>query len=261
MKYIYGAVTDTGIKRQINQDSLCITHLDTSLGQMVFAVVCDGMGGFAQGELASATVIEGFRKWIREELPQLCDSKGIDDYRLRIQWEQIIVALNKRIYDYGKKNNLHLGTTAAAILITPTRYYCLNIGDSRIYQIQDYVTQLTQDHSLVYDEYLAGKISKLQVESDARNNILTRSVGAAENVRADYFFGEICTKTTFFLCTDGVHHILTEADLEDYLAPDQYKTPKELGDILCHLNEMIKKEMEEDNLTLAAVGVYPLQDN
>lgn len=260
MKYIYGAVTDAGISRKVNQDSMCVMHLDTSLGEMIFAAVCDGMGGLSQGELASATVVEGFREWIRNGLPLLCVEGGIRDDQLREQWKQLIARLNKKIYCYGKDNNIYLGTTVSAILITQTRYYCLNIGDSRIYQIHDYADQITTDHSLVYEEYLAGKISKMQVESDKRNNVLTRSVGVAMDVDADYFFGKIRTEATFFLCTDGVHHILTEADLEDYLAPNQFKSKKELWKILCHLNMMIKEQMEEDNLTLAAVGVYPLQN-
>ena len=64
MEYIVSAATDVGISKNTNQDSFSIKRLDTKLGKIVVAVLCDGMGGLSKGEVASATVIDAFNKWI-----------------------------------------------------------------------------------------------------------------------------------------------------------------------------------------------------
>lgn len=69
MKYIAIAETDVGIAKDTNQDSILIKHADSQVGELVLAVICDGMGGLAKGELASATVIREFSRWFDEELP------------------------------------------------------------------------------------------------------------------------------------------------------------------------------------------------
>ena len=69
MQYIAIAETDIGISKETNQDSILIKHASTDVGEVVMAVVCDGMGGLAKGELASATVIRSFDRWFHEVLP------------------------------------------------------------------------------------------------------------------------------------------------------------------------------------------------
>ena len=63
------AQTDIGLVKQVNQDSLTVKVADTKLGEVSFAVICDGMGGLAKGELASAILVRAFEKWFYEQLP------------------------------------------------------------------------------------------------------------------------------------------------------------------------------------------------
>ena len=74
MNFIISANTDIGISKTTNQDSLTVKHLTTPLGTMVFALMCDGMGGLDKGEVASATVIRAFDEWVHNQLPQLCNA-------------------------------------------------------------------------------------------------------------------------------------------------------------------------------------------
>ena len=69
MHYLATADTDIGIVKQTNQDSVLIKHGEAKVGEILLAVICDGMGGLEKGELASATVIRAFSKWFDEELP------------------------------------------------------------------------------------------------------------------------------------------------------------------------------------------------
>mgnify|MGYP004442078317 CR=1 FL=1 len=68
MKFMAIADSDIGIVKDTNQDSLLIKHADTQRGEVLLAIVCDGMGGLTKGEVASATVIKAFSDWFDTEL-------------------------------------------------------------------------------------------------------------------------------------------------------------------------------------------------
>ena len=63
MKYEIAVQTDIGIKKDTNQDSCCVKEAVTEKGNILFAVICDGMGGLAKGEVASATLVKTFSNW------------------------------------------------------------------------------------------------------------------------------------------------------------------------------------------------------
>ena len=81
MRYMVTADTDVGIAKANNQDSVLIKHASTDIGEVLMAIVCDGMGGLAKGELASATVVKAFSKWFDEELP--FELENLDMHMLR----------------------------------------------------------------------------------------------------------------------------------------------------------------------------------
>ena len=71
MRYLIAAHTDVGIKKKTNQDSYMIKEAQTKMGRIFFGVLCDGMGGLSNGELASATVIRAMEQWFETDFPQL----------------------------------------------------------------------------------------------------------------------------------------------------------------------------------------------
>ena len=148
MDFLISANTDVGIKKNTNQDGLSVKIIGTPIGKMVFAVLCDGMGGLAKGEVASTSVITAFNHWVAEELPALC-RKGIEDADIRKQWENIILTQNDRMQAYGKRDSISLGTTAVIMLLTQERFYVMNVGDSRAYEISDTVHQIKVKSSKV----------------------------------------------------------------------------------------------------------------
>ena len=124
LNYIISASTDIGTTKNTNQDSLSVKVLDTSIGRMAFAILCDGMGGLEKGEVASAAVINAFNNWITQDLPQLCTGTLMDDV-IRSQWTTIITQMNEKIKSYGARQGVKLGTTVVVMLITDTRYYIM----------------------------------------------------------------------------------------------------------------------------------------
>lgn len=146
MKYFGSASTDVGIVKSTNQDSVCLKIADfDSKGQVAMAVICDGMGGLAKGELASKTVICRFSNWFEKELPKLINSYTKE--KISSEWTRIIREQNQRILNYGKQISVNLGTTLSVILIIEGSYIIAHVGDSRIYEISDSVKQLTEDQT------------------------------------------------------------------------------------------------------------------
>lgn len=156
MNYLIAAQTDIGPVKKTNQDSYCIqTARSKRYGNLLFAVVCDGMGGLKKGEVASATVVARFTDWFAQSLPILLSQRTMDFALLRKEWTHLLNRLNADIGNYGLDHNISLGTTVVAALCIGNKLYVVNIGDSRLYKIQNNVSRLTQDQSLVAREISA----------------------------------------------------------------------------------------------------------
>lgn len=255
MDYLVSASTDKGIKKNTNQDSLAIKVAETSIGKVTFALVCDGMGGLQQGEVASANLILAFSNWFENDLPRLID-RGLDNDKVSQEWDWIIQKENKRILLYGQQQGIRLGTTIAAALFTDSRYYILNVGDSRVYEIKESVTQLTQDQTLVENEFRQGILTRDQADTDPRRNILLQCVGAIQNVYPEMIYGETKRDAVYMLCSDGFRHVISNDEIYQYLNPEVLTSKeimKQYGDYLVELN---KSRMEEDNITVSLIRTF-----
>ena len=150
MEFLVTANTDIGLVKNTNQDGMSVKVINTRQGKITFAILCDGMGGLQKGEVASTSLISAFNDWVYNELPELCKAP-IQDYDIRTQWENIVASQNKLIGAYGARQGIKLGTTIVVMLLTQTRYYVLNIGDSRAYEIFDTIHQLTFQY--IHDQF------------------------------------------------------------------------------------------------------------
>ena len=74
MNFLTAVHTDVGIKKSTNQDSALVMEATSDYGNVLLAVICDGMGGLAKGEVASSAVIQLFKKWFEEDLPSVITS-------------------------------------------------------------------------------------------------------------------------------------------------------------------------------------------
>lgn len=102
MNYLTAVHTDVGIRKSTNQDSVYAETADTDHGEVAMAVVCDGMGGLAKGEVASAVLIRDFVHWFHCQFPAMLYG-GIEADTLRKSWEEVIRKANTRIAGYGRK--------------------------------------------------------------------------------------------------------------------------------------------------------------
>ena len=123
--------TDQGETRPSNQDSYTVKTAQTAWGQVALAVICDGMGGLAQGEFASAQVVFAFEDWFWKELPLLL-RQGIPEKLLAVQWNGLVQETSRAIRRYGEARGIRLGTTVTALLMTEERYYLMHKNDEKI---------------------------------------------------------------------------------------------------------------------------------
>ncbi|MDE6088444.1 MAG: protein phosphatase 2C domain-containing protein [Oscillospiraceae bacterium] len=255
MEFLVSASTDIGISKKTNQDSYSVTIVDTRLGKMVIAVLCDGMGGLSKGEIASATVIDAFRKWIVTRLPELC-KKSITDTIIQNEWCDIAIIYNEKIKNYGKSVGIDLGTTLVAILLTDSRYYIINIGDSRVYEITDKVVVLTKDQTVVARETELGIISEEQAKTDPRRSVLLQCIGASDEIAPDVFFGETKKDAVYMLCSDGFRHEISIEEIQQYLNPEKMHKVDQMKQNMDFLIEINKQRMERDNISVVSIRTY-----
>lgn len=255
MNFIVTGNTDVGLTKSTNQDSLLMKVVNTPQGRMVLVVLCDGMGGLAKGEVASASVIRAFDQWAKVDLPQLCASP-IEDPAIRSQWEAIIAEQNNKIKAYGAGLGIKLGTTVTAMLITQTRYYLLNVGDTRAYEIFNGIRQLTVDQTFVEREVKLGHMTEEQARNDERRSILLQCVGASDDVYPDMFFGDSQTNAVYMFCCDGFRHEITPEEMLDKFQPDKLLDENMMNQASLSLIELNKQRQERDNITVALVRTF-----
>ena len=255
MNFLISATTDIGTTKSTNQDSLSVKILNTVQGRMTFAILCDGMGGLEQGEVASASVIRAFDKWVREELPSLCNGP-IEDYVLRAQWEKIITDQNETIKMYGARQGVRLGTTAVVMLITEKRYYILNVGDSRAYELSDNIYQLTTDQTFIAREIALGNMTEEQALEDERRNVLLQCIGASDYVYPEMFFGDTKENAVYMLCSDGFRHEISGEEIFEKLRPEMLLDENMMRTNATNLIELNKIRKERDNISVALVRTF-----
>ena len=228
MRFAATADTDIGISKNTNQDSVLIKHASYDGGEVLLAVICDGMGGLARGELASATVIRAFAKWFDEELPY--ELENVDLKVIGGKWSLMLKDLNVHILEASKKycrSGEAMGTTFTGILFVGDQYVIAHVGDTRVYQITSDMKQLTTDQTFVAREVSRGTMTLEQALQDKRRNMLLQCVGASDVVEPAEMLKQMKDLNTLFIMED-----LSNAKLVDFNAAvlRQNKKPIELGD-------------------------------
>lgn len=252
MNYKVAYHTDVGTKKKTNQDGLLIKGAETQWGEALLAVVCDGMGGLSKGELASSQVLHAFADWFEKEFPSML-RMGFSEGRLFEKWKKLLDIENQRLAEYGAKNNLSLGTTATALLLMDSAYYFIHIGDSRIYELDLQLRQLTPDHTVVAKEIAAGRLTPQQAAVDPRRSVLLQCVGASPVIAPACQSGVLAKDAAYLLCSDGFRHMITEQEIFAQLNPKIVRDETTMTAGLRGLTETVKVRQETDNITAVLI--------
>lgn len=255
MRYLVTAASDKGIKKPVNQDSLTVKVADTKQGQVVLAVICDGMGGLEYGEVASSNVIKAFEEWFYKDFSRLLET-GYGRDEIQRQWENIVSVQNNRLMNFGRERNIRLGTTVTAMLFADGNYYIIHIGDTRAYEVQYDLKQLTIDQTVIEREISLGNITAAQAKKDARRNVLLQCVGASDVVFPEFIVGEIKKDAVYMLCSDGFRHEITDQEIAGYFTPMNLCNVEHMSYYAQYLVELNKSRMEQDNISVLLIRTY-----
>jgi protein phosphatase len=231
----FAAGTDLGCVRASNEDSF-----GYDLARQIY-VVCDGMGGMAAGEVASATAVRNLLESFDEASKASLDTPA--ETRLR----NAIHAANQSVHASAVSSE-HLrgmGTTLVCACLDGSRIIVGNVGDSRAYFLRDgQCFQITQDHSVVAEQLRQGLITpEMAAVSDMRS-IITRAVGVAEAVEPDLFAAEVQEADVVLLASDGLTRYVSEEEIGQVMGSGQST------ESLCsHFVALARERGGADNIT------------
>lgn len=247
------AHTSKGPVRRTNQDACCVEVAQTKFGDAVMAVVCDGVGGLASGEVASAFVVGAFDHWFGVAFPELLSamSQGYEDASIEDSWRILLGSLNERLQAQGLANGERLGTTFTGVLACSGKYMVGHVGDCRLYRVVgDQATRITEDQTLVAYEVARGLLSDEQARVDSRRNVILQAVGATPVLRPAFYRGTCDACDLFVVCSDGAYRTAGDEGIRSAFSQAGYAV---VGlDMACHaLIERSIMRGETDNLTVA----------
>jgi len=239
------AKTDAGQVRSHNEDCFAVRTLSDDA---VLAVVCDGMGGTAGGNIASVTATQLIEEAVLAAFREDSSSRSIK--------HMLVTALdnaNTHVFDLsiGNEGLSGMGTTVVAAIITKTAAYIAHVGDSRAYlYTNETLLQLTKDHSVVQIMVDAGQITEAEAKIHPRKNLITRVLGVDETLEIDYCEQELSAGEIVLVCTDGLSNTV-DLTLGLPLLLDQGR----FDDLAEDLVMLANRNGGSDNITVVAVKI------
>ena len=199
------SITDVGMVRQVNQDYVYMT--DNPLGPLPnLFVVADGMGGHQAGDYASKYTVEVLKRELENTSEQDVERALVS--AIKTANREIIKKASEDPHLKG------MGTTVVLATIVNQMMYFANVGDSRLYVInQEDITQITRDHSLVEEMVRLGEVRKEDAKDHPDKNIITRAVGVLPEVTADFFEISLKPGDEILMCSDGLTNMIEDDEI------------------------------------------------
>lgn len=198
------SITDIGKKRSMNQDYVYAS--DQPVGNLKnLLIVADGMGGHNAGDLASRYTVQEMLDYIKEseeDRPVPLLSMAIHHAN-----EQV---LEKAESEKGLEG---MGTTLVAATVEDAYLYVANVGDSRLYLIDDGIEQITHDHSYVEEMIRIGELQRKDAKNHPDRNVITRAIGVRVPVRVDFFDVKLEPGDKILLCSDGLTNMVEDEEI------------------------------------------------
>jgi PPM family protein phosphatase len=235
-KIVAAAVSDVGKVREHNEDSF---SCDADRGLFI---VCDGMGGHAAGEVASALAVKTVReRWLAEEI-----EKAVAAFTSAAEpdaQKQLMTALRAGaaaahdaiLAEAARDGEKHgMGTTLVAVRAVGGFAVFAHAGDSRAYLVRDKISmQLTEDHTLLARLLAAGIDVDTSGDGARFRSMLTNALGIGTECRVATFIMPLLDGDQLLLCSDGVSEYVGEAEIGEVLVanPEPQKAAQRLVDL------------------------------
>ena len=237
------AMTDVGRRREVNQDYVYVT--DRPIGPFPnLLTVADGMGGHKAGDFASSYTVNV----LKDELKKTPMDKPEEILRsvVSIANHKLIEAASRDIKLEG------MGTTLVAATVVGNTLYFANVGDSRLYLINDKIRQLSKDHSLVEEMVRLGGIKAEEARNHPDKNIITRALGAEKTVDVDFFDLKLEKGCTILMCSDGLSNMVEDEKIQEIISDPEADIDQKGSALLREANQNGGK----DNIAVVLVEPF-----
>ncbi|MCI8327890.1 MAG: Stp1/IreP family PP2C-type Ser/Thr phosphatase [Lachnospiraceae bacterium] len=233
------SISDIGKKREMNQDYVYTS--ENAVGNLPnLFIVADGMGGHKAGEFASRFTVETIVKNIEED--DGAEPVGI--------MNRAICTANRELREKAQEDDsmTGMGTTVVVMTLVGRQAFVANVGDSRMYVVGKEITQITQDHSLVEEMVRMGEIAREAAKDHPDKNIITRAIGASEEVRVDFFQVEIEPEDYILMCSDGLTNMIDDSDIKSIMI-----SQRDVAERAERLVEIANSNGGLDNITVVVI--------
>lgn len=235
-------ITDIGRKRKLNEDYVYSSEEPVGNLPNVF-IVADGMGGHNAGDYASKAAVET----IVNEIKASSEKNPIHIMGRAI--ERANANIRRRAGEEAEMEGM--GTTVVVASCIGRTLQVANVGDSRLYIVNEDIRQITKDHSLVEEMVRMGGLLKEEARNHPDKNIITRAVGANDAVEPDFFTVELTDGDLILMCSDGLTNMLED---------------EEIRMVLCGARDIVEKAQElvesandnggKDNITVILIEPF-----
>ncbi|MCR4749144.1 MAG: Stp1/IreP family PP2C-type Ser/Thr phosphatase [Lachnospiraceae bacterium] len=242
------SITDIGKRRKLNQDYVYTSELPVGHLANLF-LVADGMGGHNAGDYASRYTIET----IVDEISRSDDESTV------FVLEKAIKRANELIRKKSEEETelSGMGTTVVAATIEDDKLCVANVGDSRLYIINNReIRQITRDHSLVEEMVRMGGLKREMARNHPDKNIITRAIGALDDVDVDFFEVRLNKGDTILMCSDGLSNMIEDEEIRMIMQGQR--------DIVEKAESLVKAANNnggKDNIAVVLVEPFADEDN
>ena len=245
MSFEFYAVTDRGLARSNNEDSVVVDE------SVALAVLADGMGGYNAGEVASGMATAFIRselgRWL-SEAPAMVSENDV-----RRAMDICVDNANRAIFNASNANPQYsgMGTTLVVAVFRGSRLLVGHVGDSRTYRWRGgRLAQITRDHSLLQEQIDAGLLTPEQAAQSNHKNLVTRAVGVEDVVLLEVHSHGVLPGDLYLMCSDGLSDMLSDEEISQVLR--SHETIAETADALVSAANMAGGR---DNIAVILVAV------
>ena len=244
--------TNIGRKREHNEDSIALPETGERL-----AIVCDGMGGHASGEVASRLAVELIVDHFTETAKQQTLTWPYKvDRDMRKDINRLVTGImlaNLEIWERSQREQRlkGMGTTCIALYFLDDQILIGHVGDSRCYRARgNELVQLTEDHSLINDYIRMKRVTPEEAENWPHKNVIVRALGMKETVQVDIQSEKPHIGDTYMLCSDGLSGMIKDDQIQHILT-----TERDLDRAVERLIDAANEEGGVDNISVVLARV------
>ncbi|NNG03112.1 MAG: serine/threonine-protein phosphatase [Inquilinus sp.] len=236
--FVSASVSEVGFVRKLNEDA-CLDRPDLGLW-----AVADGMGGHDSGDYASRLIVDLLGEM---HVPH---SAGELLSEVRARLDRCNAILRDKAAERGEDSII--ASTVVTLLVFGEHFACIWAGDSRLYRLRGpEFLQVSRDHSHVQEMVDMGVLSESEAGSHPQSNVVTRAVGADDEVVLDKMRDWLQANDVFLLCSDGLTGVVPDAAIAEILAQD------DLDAAVQQLVDTALARGSRDNITAVAVRCLP----